>query len=293
MGISETTQIPSHSSYASNSNNIDSKKRKRESADIENEETDKYVHLVQLKKSKPIRMDENKTSLESPSGKENSAEDNKRDGSEAENVRKKRPGKIEEFSKTYLNQSVADGLLYQSNQPLDKWRNHPKAKEATPEHQGGTNPGIDGTTVHAGRSDGPGKRTEKDKMLKFSQNAGADDAPDINCGDIVSIQPKEVTSDVDWIRAKTNRALDLVDKIDDPTERARHEARNASSKPENQSDAIFEARASATTADISAGSNERFSNGRLFVRNLPFSSSESEIEELFSQFGKLHEVSWL
>jgi RNA recognition motif. (a.k.a. RRM, RBD, or RNP domain) len=101
----------------------------------------------------------------------------------------------------------------------------------------------------------------------------------------------EITTDNDWLRAKTSRILDLTDE-------APLTARSAGAEPEEQKpepaanqdvgetdllDTPTDQASSATPGSLST-------SGRLFVRNLPYSTTESDIETLFSQYGHLEEV---
>jgi hypothetical protein len=102
----------------------------------------------------------------------------------------------------------------------------------------------------------------------------------------------DTTSDNDWLRGKTNRVLDLMDGA----------PRNAPSvflEPEEgsiETTANQEVRdteqpgKSSKNPSTSPLPNSSPSSGRLFVRNLPYTAEESDIEGLFSKYGHLDEV---
>ena len=100
-----------------------------------------------------------------------------------------------------------------------------------------------------------------------------------------------ITTDNDWLRAKTSRILDLVDE-------APLNARSAGAGPEerkaesaaNQDVERSDLPDLSTNLDPPATHGSLSSSGRLFVRNLPYSATESDIESLFSKYGRLEEV---
>ncbi len=102
-------------------------------------------------------------------------------------------------------------------------------------------------------------------------------------------QPCETRSDNDWLRAKTSRLLDLV--TDDENRRLGHleTVPNASESSSTASEDVDEAKVQATPAEPEQ--DEVLTNGRLFVRNLPYGASETEVEKFFSKSGKVSEVS--
>ncbi|RFU34326.1 hypothetical protein B7463_g2026, partial [Scytalidium lignicola] len=111
-------------------------------------------------------------------------------------------------------------------------------------------------------------------------------------------------SDDDWLRSRTNRLLDLVDPEDIP-------AANTATLPVNVvvEDTPKDDEPPAAQEDVKGSNDEgdRVSqpetkddtdviiekirgNGRLFVRNLPYSATEDDLREHFSPFGSLEEV---
>jgi len=107
--------------------------------------------------------------------------------------------------------------------------------------------------------------------------------------------PNPVRSDADWLRGKTNRLLDLVESDGSNTRRSAPTdspvGRDVDRSKDHDDD---EHRTVAGTADGHVPTEDihetRIPNGRLFVRNLPFHSTDDDMGRAFSKFGKLAEV---
>ena len=104
----------------------------------------------------------------------------------------------------------------------------------------------------------------------------------------------EPVSDMDWLRGKTNRTLDLQE----PGEAASvpdtaHQLPSPVSPERTNNLPPAPSRDDAEMEDDDNNTNTSVApvpNGRLFVRNLAFSASEHDLEELFAAFGNLEEV---
>jgi multiple RNA-binding domain-containing protein 1 len=115
-------------------------------------------------------------------------------------------------------------------------------------------------------------------------------------------QPK---SDADWLRSKTSRLLGLLDE----EEQGEHDAKilldtanddndgrvntigiTAKSETEEAGDSP-DGGETAGERDFDADVELIRISGRLFVRNLPYDASETDLEPVFSPFGKIEEVS--
>jgi len=111
-------------------------------------------------------------------------------------------------------------------------------------------------------------------------------------------------TDDDWLRSRTNRLLDLID----PTDISVLGNGSAHMKVEMISKPMEEAAEPIKTAEVAEMEDEDpefegFSdkpdpvleaikaNGRLFVRNLPYSATEDDLKEHFKPYGSLEEVS--
>lgn len=123
-------------------------------------------------------------------------------------------------------------------------------------------------------------------------------------------QPTQVrqndTTDDEWLRSRTNRLLDLVD-ADDPNVTANPSMRVASPE-QHETPAKLETKApdegqpslsdegkhdevvAETTGEDSALELLQ-KTARLFVRNLPYSTTEDDLRVFFEAFGSLEEVS--
>jgi multiple RNA-binding domain-containing protein 1 len=108
-------------------------------------------------------------------------------------------------------------------------------------------------------------------------------------------------TDDDWLRSRTNRLLDLVD-LEDLVVHSRVEA----SVSANANDVAETTTVEPVTNEEPSIEEEEFegfedekpdpvieaikSNGRLFVRNLPYTASEEDLREHFETYGTLDEV---
>lgn len=101
------------------------------------------------------------------------------------------------------------------------------------------------------------------------------------------------STDDEWLRSRTSRSLGLGE--DDPASTMNQQSQSNSPSP----DAIPTTSSCSTpdpqlnALESSTPDTDKFSssNGRLFLRNLPFTSEEGEIESAFSKFGEIEEVS--
>ncbi|RMZ89468.1 hypothetical protein DV736_g3302, partial [Chaetothyriales sp. CBS 134916] len=100
--------------------------------------------------------------------------------------------------------------------------------------------------------------------------------------------PMESTNDSDWLRGKTSRVLDLLE----PNEVA--SADTIAKEDVLAADTTTWAEHRPIEQQETSGHPEPaapdVANGRLFVRNLPFSTTEDELSTLFAPYGKIEEV---
>ena len=111
-------------------------------------------------------------------------------------------------------------------------------------------------------------------------------------------------TDADWLRTRTSRLLGLTDADDDPIPITTEpdtlpnpNERLEPSQPEDSRgpDATFEEHSglietSAPRGTVDANVAAIELSGRLFVRNLPYSTSANELRQFFSSTGQLEEV---
>lgn len=101
----------------------------------------------------------------------------------------------------------------------------------------------------------------------------------------------EAVSDMDWLRGKTNRTLDLREPGEEAsTLNTVHQLPSPVSPERSTNLPASSADDDAEMADDKDTKVVTVPNGRLFVRNLAFSANERDLEELFAAFGKLEEV---
>ena len=98
-------------------------------------------------------------------------------------------------------------------------------------------------------------------------------------------------TDDDWLRGRTNRLLDLMDPEALPSNVQDTEEAFAEKDQEAVVDLVEnEVETSTPEPQIDPLLEQIQANGRLFVRNLPYSTSEQDLEGHFKEYGPLEEV---
>jgi hypothetical protein len=103
-------------------------------------------------------------------------------------------------------------------------------------------------------------------------------------------QLENVKNDSDWLRERTNRVLDIVDDDEIPIPKSPSAASEDSDSSSRCSEYHTERQMPAAPLPQHI-LEPSLGNGRLFIRNLPYSASEAEIRDLFAKYGKVTEVS--
>ncbi|OJJ62392.1 hypothetical protein ASPSYDRAFT_28031 [Aspergillus sydowii CBS 593.65] len=114
-------------------------------------------------------------------------------------------------------------------------------------------------------------------------------------------QPQAPVSDSDWLRSKTSRLLGLLDEdeqaafeqpaapVDDtPVADSDVGMPNA---PSPEKPAVNDSEKAPTAAEVDTNIENIRISARLFIRNLSYETRESDLEPLFSPFGKIEEPS--
>jgi multiple RNA-binding domain-containing protein 1 len=102
-------------------------------------------------------------------------------------------------------------------------------------------------------------------------------------------QTAAATSDMDWIRGKTSRTLDLQEPASEPVaSEVPRDIQPLSPPALDQEDSGADVDSGAPQTN--ANSTVAVPNGRLFVRNLSFDVSDADLESLFQSHGKVTEV---
>ena len=146
------------------------------------------------------------------------------------------------------------------------------------------------------------KMDKKKRKKEKEASKGGVDSPNhetSRAGELQADQIQHVTkTDNDWLRSRTNRTLDLVDD-NEPTralEQSQQPQREPSSvdnvgsfdsEAEPESDAKGAIRSEALPETVQPS----VPNGRLFVRNLPYSTTDADLNHAFAKYGRLEEVS--
>jgi len=109
-------------------------------------------------------------------------------------------------------------------------------------------------------------------------------------------------NDDDWLRSRTNRLLDLVDLDDLPAQQPQQTSEVANvgvvSEPTREEATIDEQETFDEQNDFAEEEEDKpdpvleaiSSNGRLFIRNLPYTATEEDIRHHFEPYGALDEV---
>lgn len=137
----------------------------------------------------------------------------------------------------------------------------------------------------------------EDEPMVVDASGDAPD-PEAAAGEDGAAQTEEQpVSDADWLRSKTSRLLGLLDEDEqaefdsaprappaEPSDTGSEKAENAEPAPEDTAKAP-----QAPEVDTNI-ENIRLS-ARLFVRNLPYDTTEADLEPVFGPFGRVEEVS--
>ncbi|KAL6889274.1 RNA-binding domain-containing protein [Trichoderma longibrachiatum] len=148
----------------------------------------------------------------------------------------------------------------------------------------------------------PPTETSEQDALPAAEGVVADDVKPQEAEKLP--QPDAGATDDDWLRSRTNRLLDLLDPDDLPrpaepaveAETVVRDDREDDAAPPSPRDAAEEDApkeaedkgADAPGADDAVATISRTS--RLFVRNLPYTTTEEDLHEEFGKFGTLQEV---
>lgn len=152
----------------------------------------------------------------------------------------------------------------------------------------------DGHEAETEHEPGVAKIKNKKGSKSFKDAEGGvdflDNASGLDEDDADRTQLADMKNDSDWLRERTNRVLDLIDS---------DEVRIPRSGPELSGDGdSFSSDSEHEAVPQMPGSSvvehnieQSLGNGRLFIRNLPYSAGEVDIQTLFSRYGKVTEVS--
>lgn len=135
--------------------------------------------------------------------------------------------------------------------------------------------------------------TEPKKPVPVPQKvASAPTAVEPSTESVEADEPAKPMTDADWLRSKTTRLLELADDVDDRL--------NIKETPVSQDTQVMEVEQVQQTAtgeeepQVSEkdAAIEKISNyGRLFLRNLAYTTTEEDLRPVFAAFGPLKDVS--
>ncbi|KAG5289464.1 multiple RNA-binding domain-containing protein [Histoplasma ohiense] len=164
-----------------------------------------------------------------------------------------------------------------------------KAKRLKPGHE---------PTLKTKQTERPDDVTEDNSVAKKSRSFETEDEPEATS---VDEAPK---SDMDWLRSRTSRLLGLVEDDEDEGSPETTEVQEIEESYDSDNESARKRKAQESSPPIqnelpnSPDQNESFDanigqlreTGRLFVRNLLYNASESDMEPLFAPFGKIDEI---
>lgn len=185
------------------------------------------------------------------------------------------------------------------------------------EPSGGTVSAVSGKSndVVAAAAEPVVEAQKKNKRLKFEKKAATQSATSAEPDTSTDPNPTEQTesgpqrvleveeapqSDTDWLRSKTSRLLGLIDEEEETEARSRPVASAFSPIVEDDAKHGEAPQVDGTDGSSSEEDEEKKipnpniesirGTGRLFVRNLPYDATESDLEPIFAPFGKTEEV---
>ncbi|KAI6679843.1 hypothetical protein NL676_033724 [Syzygium grande] len=175
----------------------------------------------------------------------------------------------------------------------------------------------------ANRNPTQAKKNIKEKLIEAKVNdngaieSSNSDASEESDSDASAVSHDDVISDMDYFKSRIKKELSESEsedgevegdvnqkeaKVDLSNKRSRaknettvhaDEENDMQDEAERQGPEVSDGEALNSTNPSSSATDDKegiMETGRLFVRNLPYTTSEEELEELFSKFGKLAEV---
>jgi hypothetical protein len=159
-----------------------------------------------------------------------------------------------------------------------------------------------GTSIAGGVRDEPFRRPKKSKFqgevdIKGGVESNNDNAlettdPSTDRGEQQPPPEASLQSDKDWLRGKTSRLLHLMAEVShDPTALAPRTEEASEQIPAVQEDGK-PIPADDPSANLLAipENDASAASSRLFVKNIPYTTEESDVDALFSKYGQLLEV---
>lgn len=146
------------------------------------------------------------------------------------------------------------------------------------------------------------KRTEAESIAEGGVEPLNDDASGLDDAETDTVQPEIPRSEHEWLRGKTSRLLDLMEQdeqIDNQELAPQAKVLDLPDEPQDAGTTIIhtESPNAVRPSDTTTASSQPRAtgvpvpNGRLFVRNLPFSATEADLGSTFAKYGTILEVS--
>jgi multiple RNA-binding domain-containing protein 1 len=208
------------------------------------------------------------------------------------------------------NASVSNIQTEVNPYPHKKEKKHKrksKSSHEAVEAEAETSPDTSTKTLKE-RKEEPKKKKSKDKpKSKRTDKGGKSLDADKDSPEELDADPNQLNepkSDADWLRSKTRRLLGLVDDEDlsdtrEPPTKSLSDMDSVEDDSQVQSlrDHLIHQEPEHEQNETDSGEESTDANvdsisasGRLFIRNLPYSATDADLQEIFSPFGKLEEV---
>ncbi|KAL4898306.1 hypothetical protein BDV59DRAFT_206827 [Aspergillus ambiguus] len=147
------------------------------------------------------------------------------------------------------------------------------------------------------------EKVEGEPMVVDATENGPDSEKPSEGDDTAPQTEEQPVSDADWLRSKTSRLLGLLDEdeqaeftsaapqnpapttqVAEPSDAGSENAENAESAPEDA------ATKSAPVPVVDTNIENIRISARLFVRNLPYDTTEADLEPIFGPYGRVEEI---
>lgn len=213
--------------------------------------------------------------------------------------------KSSEHSKSWTNDELADG----SGAPSSKALEEALAKQDQGQDKEGSNTQTEVPTAKEAASD-----DEYEDFNAIGQNQSDDDEQMISLNDVNDLEEKmipllgeneeelardEGVSDLEWLQQRRTRMIENEERLKQLEQAKKQEQRETKKETKSQtqrevSPEPFKSRAEREQEREEITRRETIEKinetGRLFIRNILYTSTEEDFKELFGQYGDLEEV---
>lgn len=278
-------------------------KRKRAEGQEQSKEMKEYMEVMQPKSKSMWANGEFKSRTDLPG-----IEHNKQGGAQAEVAKVKQMKKSRKGDRAT---EVPDTAAMAEFSDVERKRRKKEKKEKKTQLKTAVSPVNEEPVVDTKEARKNRKAEKKLEQLRAESNAEGgveplnDDASGFEVAKTDIVQPENPKSDNEWLRGKTSRLLDLVEPEDhpvievqtnEPPKKVLETAESSNKDDDPKLDEQLGMAADVMTDFATLTSSAKaiaVPNGRLFVRNMPFNTTESDLQVVFAKYGSIAEVSIL